>query len=159
MVVDLRNNGGGLVEEALNIADYFTDKDSKLLITVDKKEKEEIRKAKQSKYINVPVVVLINENTASASEILAGALRDNGIAKIVGTKSYGKGVIQEVLTLQDGTGIKITTNEYFTPNKTKINKVGIEPDETVNLPETVKNVLTVEEKDDTQLQKAEEILK
>ena len=159
MVVDLRNNGGGLVEEALNIADYFTDKDSKLLITVDEKEKEEIRKAKQSKYINVPVVVLINENTASASEILAGALRDNGIAKIVGTKSYGKGVIQEVLTLQDGTGIKITTNEYFTPNKTKINKVGIEPDETVNLPETVKNVLTVEEKDDTQLQKAEEILK
>ena len=159
LVVDLRNNGGGLVEEALNIADYFTDKDSKLLITVDKKEKEEIRKAKQSKYINVPVVVLINENTASASEILAGALRDNGIAKIVWTKSYGKGVIQEVLTLQDGTGIKITTNEYFTPNKTKINKVGIEPDETVNLPETVKNVLTVEEKDDTQLQKAEEILK
>ena len=159
LVVDLRNNGGGLVEEALNIADYFTDKDSKLLITVDKKEKEEIRKAKQSKYINVPVVVLINENTASASEILAGALRDNGIAKIVGTKSYGKGVIQEVLTLQDGTGIKITTNEYFTPNKTKINKVRIEPDETVNLPETVKNVLTVEEKDDTQLQKAEEILK
>ena len=159
LVVDLRNNGGGLVEEALNIADYFTDKDSKLLITVDKKEKEEIRKAKQIKYINVPVVVLINENTASASEILAGALRDNGIAKIVGTKSYGKGVIQEVLTLQDGTGIKITTNEYFTPNKTKINKVGIEPDETVNLPETVKNVLTVEEKDDTQLQKAEEILK
>lgn len=159
LVVDLRNNGGGLVEEALNIADYFTDKDSKLLITVDKKEKEEIRKAKQSKYINVPVIVLINENTASASEILAGALRDNGIAKIVGTKSYGKGVIQEVLTLQDGTGIKITTNEYFTPNKTKINKVGIEPDETVNLPETVKNVLTVEEKDDTQLQKAQELLK
>ena len=86
-------------------------------------------------------------------------MRDNGIAKIVGTKSYGKGVIQEVLTLQDGTGIKITTNEYFTPNKTKINKVGIEPDETVNLPETVKNVLTVEEKDDTQLQKAQELLK
>ncbi len=159
LILDLRNNGGGLVEEALNIADYFTDKDSKLLITVDKKEKEEIRKAKQSKYIKVPVVVLINENTASASEILAGALRDNGIAKIVGTKSYGKGVIQEVLTLQDGTGIKITTNEYFTPNKTKINKVGIEPDETVKLPETVKNVLTVEEKDDTQLQKAQELLK
>lgn len=159
LILDLRNNGGGLVEEALNIADYFTDKDSKLLITVDKKEKEEIRKAKQSKYIKVPVVVLINENTASASEILAGALRDNEIAKIVGTKSYGKGVIQEVLTLQDGTGIKITTNEYFTPNKTKINKVGIEPDETVNLPETVKNVLTVEEKDDTQLQKAQELLK
>lgn len=159
LVIDLRNNGGGLVDEALEIADYFTDKDSTLLITVDKKEKEEIRKAKEEKYINVPVVILINENTASASEILTGALRDNGIAKVVGTKSYGKGVIQEVLSLSDGSGIKVTTNEYFTPNRTKINKVGIEPEEKVELPETVTNVLTVEEKDDTQLQKAIEMIK
>lgn len=159
LVIDLRNNGGGLVDEALKIADYMTDKGNTLLITVDKKEKEEIRKAKEDKYINVPIVILINENTASASEILAGALRDNNVAKIVGTKSYGKGVIQEVLSLSDGSGIKITTNEYFTPNKTKINKVGIEPDEKVDLPTTVKNVLTVEEKDDTQLQKAIQIAK
>lgn len=159
LVIDLRNNGGGLVDEALKIADYMTDKGNTLLITVDKKEKEEIRKAKEDKYINIPIVILINENTASASEILAGALRDNNVAKIVGTKSYGKGVIQEVLSLSDGSGIKITTNEYFTPNKTKINKVGIEPDEKVDLPTTVKNVLTVEEKDDTQLQKAIQIAK
>lgn len=159
LVIDLRNNGGGLVDEALKIADYMTDKGNTLLITVDKKEKEEIRKAKENKYINIPIVILINENTASASEILAGALRDNNVAKIVGTKSYGKGVIQEVLSLSDGSGIKITTNEYFTPNKTKINKVGIEPDEKVYLPTTVKNVLTVEEKDDTQLQKAIQIAK
>ncbi len=159
LVIDLRNNGGGLVDEALKIADYMTDKGNTLLITVDKKQKEEIRKAKESKYINMPIVILINENTASASEILAGALRDNNVAKIVGTKSYGKGVIQEVLSLSDGSGIKITTNEYFTPNKTKINKVGIQPDEKVELPETVKNVLTVEQKDDTQLQKAIQKLK
>lgn len=159
LVIDLRNNGGGLVDEALKIADYMTDKGNTLLITVDKKEKEEIRKAKEDKYINIPIVILINENTASASEILAGALRDNNVAKIVGTKSYGKGVIQEVLSLSDGSGIKITTNEYFTPNKTKINKVGIEPDEKVDLPTTVKNVLTVEQKDDTQLQKAIQMLK
>ncbi len=159
LIIDLRNNGGGLVEEALEITDYFTQKDATLLITTDKKGKEEIRKAKEDKYINIPVVVLINENTASASEILTGALRDNLEAKVVGTKSYGKGVIQEVLSLSNGSGIKITTNEYFTPNKTKINKVGIEPDEKVELPDTVKNVLTVEEKDDTQLQKAIEILK
>ena len=155
----MRNNGGGIVDKALEIADYIADKDSVLLYEVDKNNKETVRKAKTDPIINMPIIILTNENTASASEILAGALRDNGIAKIVGTKSYGKGVIQEVLTLQDGTGIKITTNEYFTPNKTKINKVGIEPDETVNLPETVKNVLTVEEKDDTQLQKAQELLK
>lgn len=159
LVIDLRNNGGGLVDEALKIADYMTDKGNTLLITVDKKEKEEIRKSKESKHINVPIVILINENTASASEILAGALRDNNVAKIVGTKSYGKGVIQEVLSLSDGSGIKITTNEYFTPNKTKINKVGIEPDEKVDLPTTITNVLTVEEKDDTQLQKAIQIAK
>lgn len=159
LIIDLRNNGGGLVDEALEIADYMTDKGNTLLITVDKKQKEEIRKAKDAKHINVPVVILINENTASASEILAGALRDNSVAKIAGTKSYGKGVIQEVLSLSDGSGIKITTNEYFTPNKTKINKVGIEPDEKIELPKDVKNVLTVEEKDDTQLQKALQMVK
>lgn len=159
LIIDLRNNGGGLVDEALKIADYFTDKDKTLLITIDKKDKEEIRKAKTEKQINVPVVILINGNTASASEILTGALRDNIGAKVVGTKSYGKGVIQEVLSLSNGSGIKVTTNEYFTPNKTKIHKVGIEPDEVVELPDTVKNVLQVEEKDDTQLQKAIQILK
>ena len=159
LIIDLRNNGGGLVDEALKIAYYFTDKDKTLLITIDKKDKEEIRKAKTEKQINVPVVILINGNTASASEILTGALRDNIGAKVVGTKSYGKGVIQEVLSLSNGSGIKVTTNEYFTPNKTKIHKVGIEPDEVVELPDTVKNVLQVEEKDDTQLQKAIQILK
>lgn len=159
LVVDLRNNGGGLVDESIKIADFFTEKDSTLLITTDKSGSEEIEKAKSDKKINIPVVVIINENTASASEILTGALKDNNVAKVVGTKSYGKGVIQEVLNLSDGSGIKITTNEYFTPNKTKINKVGIEPDETIKLPDTVTNSLLVEDNDDTQLQKAIEILK
>ena len=107
----------------------------------------------------MPIVVLTNENTASSSEILAGALKDHNKAKIVGKKTYGKGVIQQLLTLPDGSGLKITAEEYLTPNKTKINKIGIEPDEKVELPDTVKNVLTIEEKDDTQLQKAIEILK
>ena len=159
LIIDLRNNGGGLVSESLDIAETMVEKGKTLLITSNKDKKEEIRKSTQNPIIDIPVVVLINQNTASASEILAGILKDDCNYKIIGTKSYGKGVIQEVLTLQDGTGIKITTNEYFTPNKTKINKVGIEPDETVNLPETVKSVLTVEEKDDTQLQKAQELLK
>ena len=80
-------------------------------------------------------------------------------SKICGTKTYGKGVIQTVLTLTDGSGLKITTEKYLTPNKTEINKIGIEPDEKVELPDTVENELLVEEKDDTQLQKAIEILK
>ncbi len=107
----------------------------------------------------MPIIVLVNGNTASSSEILAGALKDLGKAKIVGTKTYGKGVIQEILTLADGSGLKITTEEYQTPNRNKIHKKGIEPDENVELKDTVTNETQVEEKDDTQLQKAIEMLK
>ena len=131
LIIDLRNNGGGIVDEALEIADYFVEKDTVLLYEVDKDNNEKVEKAKDGVLINMPTIVLTNENTASSSEILAGALKDLGKAKIVGTKTYGKGVIQSLLTLSDGSGIKITSEEYLTPNKTKINKVGIEPDETV----------------------------
>ncbi len=159
LIIDLRNNGGGIVDEALKIADYIVEKDKVLLYEVDKNNKEEIKKSTNDPIINMPIIVLTNENTASSSEILAGALKDLGKAKTVGTKTYGKGVIQQVLTLQDGSGIKITSEKYLTPNKTEINKKGIEPDEEVKLPDTVKNILLVEEKDDTQLQKAIQMLK
>lgn len=159
LIIDLRNNGGGIVDEALEIADYITDKDAVLLYEVDKNNKEEIKKAKNDPIIQMPIVILTNENTASSSEILAGALKDLGKAKICGEKTYGKGVIQQVLTLPDGSGLKITSEKYLTPNKTEINKIGIQPDEVVKLPDTVKNILNVEEKDDTQLQKAIEMLK
>lgn len=159
LIIDLRNNGGGIVDEALEIADYIADKGSVLLYEVDKNNKEEIKKSENNPIINLPIVILTNENTASSSEILAGALKDLGKAKICGIKTYGKGVIQQVLTLADGSGLKITAEKYLTPNKTEINKIGIEPDEKVELPDTVKNVLLVEEKDDTQLQKAIQMLK
>ena len=110
----------------------------------------------------MPVVILVNENTASASEILAGALQDLGKAKIVGTVTYGKGVIQEFLTLTDGSGLKITTEEYYTPNRNKINGVGVIPDEKIELSESVTipdNTITGNEESDTQLQKAIELLK
>lgn len=159
LIIDLRNNGGGIVDEALKIADYIAEKDSVLLYEVDKENKEVVKKSENAPIINMPIILLTNENTASSSEILAGALKDLGKAKIVGTKTYGKGVIQEILTLPDGSGIKITTEKYLTPNKTEINKVGIEPDEKVELPEDLENVLEIEEKDDTQLQKAIQMLK
>ena len=159
LIIDLRNNGGGIVDEALEIADFILEKDDVILYEVDKNGNEEIEKSENDPIINMPIILLTNENTASSSEILAGALKDHNKAKIVGTKTYGKGVIQQVLTLPDGSGLKITSEEYLTPNKTKINKVGIEPDEKVELPDTVENVLTVEEKDDTQLQKAIEMAK
>lgn len=159
LIIDLRNNGGGIVDEALKIADYIAEKDSVLLYEVDKENKEVVKKSENAPIINMPIILLTNENTASSSEILAGALKDLGKAKIVGTKTYGKGVIQEILTLPDGSGIKITTEKYLTPNKTEINKVGIEPDEKVELPEDLENVLEIEEKNDTQLQKAIQMLK
>lgn len=159
LIIDLRNNGGGIVDQALEIADYITDKDSVLLYEVDKTNKETVKKAQNDPIINMPIVILTNENTASASEILAGALKDLGKAKTVGTTTYGKGVIQQILRLSDGSGLKITIEEYQTPNRNKINKVGIEPDEKVELPDTVTNIFNVKENEDTQLQKAIEMLK
>ena len=159
LIIDLRNNGGGIVDEALEMLDYILEKDSTMLITIDKNGKEEIEKAKKNPSIDLPIVVLVNENTASASEIFASALKENNKATIVGRKTYGKGVIQELLTLSDGSGIKITTEEYYTPNKNKINKEGITPDIEVELPEDSGNEYSVERKDDTQLKKAVEVLK
>ncbi len=159
LIIDLRNNGGGLVEEALKIADYIVPKGKELLVTVDKDGKEKVEKSKEDVLIDMPIVVLVNKNSASSSEILAGALKDLNEATIVGTTTYGKGVIQQFLTLRDGSGLKVTVEEYYTPNRTKINGVGIEPNEKIELPETITNPLTVERKDDTQLQKAIELLK
>ncbi len=159
LIIDIRNNGGGIVDEALTIADYIVPKGKTLMITVNKTEKEEIAYANENPTITVPVVILVNENSASASEILAGALRDNECAKIVGTKTFGKGVIQEVLKLLDGSALKLTTAEYYTPNRSKINKVGIDPDEKVELPEGVQTSYNIDRDVDTQLKKAIEILK
>ena len=159
LIIDLRNNGGGIVSEALTIANYIANKGDKLLITVNKNGEEEISKAEEKPIIDVPVVILVNENSASASEIVAGALKELGKATIVGTKTYGKGVIQQILTLTDGSGLKLTIQEYFTPNRNKINEIGIEPDEKVELPESVTNPLLLQREDDTQLNKAIEILK
>lgn len=160
LIIDLRNNPGGIVKEALDIAEYMVDKDALLLITMDKNNnKEEYRSEANGKVIDVPVVILVNENSASATEILAGALKDNNAARIIGTTTYGKGLIQELIRLTDGSGIKMTTNEYYTPNQNRINKVGITPDEIVELPEEFKDELDIPEESDTQLQKAIEYLK
>lgn len=156
LIIDLRNNGGGVVDEAIDILELICDKGSTLLIETDKSGKEEITKSEEKPIIDVPIVVLVNENTASASEILAGALKDNDKATIIGTKTYGKGVIQSLMKLKDGSGLKVTMAEYCTPNRNKINKIGIEPNITVELPEGIEK-LTKE--NDTQLQKAIEELK
>ncbi len=154
LIIDLRNNGGGLVTESIKVAETMVDKGKTILITADKKKKEKIDKSATDPIVNIPVVILINENTASASEILAGALKDNCNYKIVGSKSYGKGVIQNVYTFSDGTGIKITTEEYFSPNHNQINKVGITPDIEIDLEPEWKNISNVPYENDIQLQRA-----
>ena len=159
LILDLRNNGGGIVSEATTIADYLLEKGKTIISTVDNKQNKEVTNSKNDPIFTMPLVVLVNGNSASASEILVCSLQDNERAKIVGTVTYGKGVIQTVLSLTDGSGLKITTDEYYTPNGTEINKKGITPDEEVNLPETIKNKYAVEESNDTQLKKAIEILK
>lgn len=150
LIIDLRNNTGGLVDEALEIADCFIPKGENLLITVDANGNKEYSKAEKDPIVDCEIIVLSNEYSASASEILIGALRDAGKAKSVGTKTYGKGVIQSVYLLDDNSALKLTVNEYFTPNETKINKVGISPDYEIELSE--------ESEEDIQLNKAIEVL-
>lgn len=160
LIVDLRNNGGGLVQEALEIGDLFTDKDQTLLIETDKEGKETVEKAKTDKTISLKTVVLVNEDSASASEILAALLKEDcDNVTIVGTKTYGKGVIQTLYQLTDGSGLKITTNEYFTPKHNKINKIGITPDVEVEESKDFKFDGTIDIDKDVQLKKAIEIAK
>jgi len=158
IIIDVRNNGGGILTEALDMLDCMLPKDANLLVTRDKQNGEKIYKAEKEQLITMPIVLLINKNSASASEVLAGALQDNKRATIVGTKSYGKGTLQDVLRLQDGSSLKITTNEFFTPLKNKINGVGIVPDRVIELPEEYQEKYDIPEEKDTQLQEAIKIL-
>ena len=126
LVLDLRNNPGGALDVCLNIADTFLDEG--VVVTTEDKDGNVVSEKSDAEYDDIPMVALINENSASASEILAGALKDRGRAKIVGEKSFGKGVVQKIFPLDDGAGAKITISEYKTPNGEKINKIGVKPD-------------------------------
>ena len=126
LLLDLRNNPGGSLDVCLNIADTFLDEG--VIVTTEDKNGNVITEKSDSNMDDIPMTVLINGNSASASEILAGALKDRGRAKIIGTKSFGKGIVQKLFPLENGAGAKITISEYKTPNGEKINKVGVKPD-------------------------------
>ena len=152
LIVDVRDNGGGIVDEALQIVDLFCEKGETTLIKVDKAGKETVVKSKTDATIKMPVVVLANIGSASASEILVSDLKDNGKAEIVGEKTYGKGVIQELIYLQNGGALKVTSSEYCTPKREKINGKGIIPNYEVQFDYSNLEV-------DEQLNKALEVIK
>lgn len=153
-IIDVRDNTGGIVSEALEIAEYIMPKDKTLMITINKNEKREETKSKGKNILDGDLVVLINGNSASSTEILAAAIKDNNRGKLIGTKTYGKGVMQQILQLPEGNALKITTEEFVTPNGNKIDGIGIEPDEVVKLTTDQEGNII-----DTQLQRALEILK
>ena len=126
LILDVRNNPGGALDVVINIADNFLDEGT--IVTTKEKDGSETVEKSNGDFDDIPLTIIQNENSASASEILAGALKDRGRAKVVGSQSFGKGVVQKIFNLQNGAGAKITISEYFTPNGTQINKVGVTPD-------------------------------
>ena len=133
-IIDLRSNPGGLLSNAISIADFFLSRGS-IVSTVDRDGYKEVRYSNPTTVTDKPLVLLIDEGSASASEILSGALKDNNRALLVGHRSFGKGLVQEINQLPGGAGINITTQRYLTPNDTDINKTGIEPDLNVDIAE------------------------
>lgn len=128
LIIDLRANGGGYVDVSVNIADRLV----KEGVIVSVKDKYGLSYKYEDNgdenYLKVPCVLLVDGNTASASEILTGALRDHDLATIIGTKTFGKGITQNILPLEDGSGVKITGSTYYTPDGENIHGIGIEPD-------------------------------
>ena len=128
LIIDLRTNGGGYVDTSVEVADRLV----KEGIIVSIKDRRGLSYAYEDagddKFIDIPCVVLVDGNTASASEILTGCLKDYELVTIIGTKTFGKGIVQDVLPLGDGTGLKVTSAKYYTPNGENIHKIGIEPD-------------------------------
>lgn len=126
IVLDIRDNGGGLFSESIDVASVFVE--DGVITTYRSPEQEVDYEAKGDAFEDIPVVVLVNGNTASASEIVAGALQDNDRAIVVGSTTFGKGSVQEVIPLSDASALKLTTAAYLTPDGTNINGDGIEPD-------------------------------
>lgn len=151
-IIDLRSNPGGLLTNAIYISNLLLPRGI-IVSTVDRDGYKETQRVSGNAVTNKPLVVLINKGSASASEILSGALKDNKRAVLVGEKSFGKGLVQEINRLPGDSGVNITIQKYLTPNGTDINKKGIDPDIAVELSDD-----DIKNKDDKQLKKASEVL-
>ncbi len=150
VIIDLRDNTGGVVTEAIDFAELFVKRGDIIMRSYNKADNVTLTKSNNTKPVDMEIVILVNEYSASATEIVTAALKDNEVATIVGTTTYGKGVMQEVMPLFDG-ALKVTIEEFKTPNGNEINNIGIMPDELVED--------NIETEEDEQLQRAIEILK
>lgn len=149
LILDLRANPGGLLTSVIDVAELLLPKGN--LLTIKSNYTSDRTYPIKGSGFDLPLVVLINEYSASASEVLSGAIQDYGVGTLVGVTSYGKGVVQDVIDLGDGTGVKFTTADYYTPSGRNIHGLGIEPDVYVEL--------DMESEEDNQLEKAAEVLK
>ncbi len=158
IVLDLRNNPGGLLRIAKDIVDELVPEG--IIVSTKDKNGKSIEYYADREYHDIPMVVLINGSSASASEVVAGALKDYNRAKLVGETSYGKGVVQTIIPLSDGSAIKLTTSQYFTPSGVCIQGIGIEPDVHIGLPiEKLLKGAKLEDTEDDQLQTAMKVLR
>jgi len=158
LVVDVRNNPGGLLTSVVRILDRILPPEL-LVYTEDKYNKKVEEFAKDKTKVKVPMAVLINGNSASASEIFAGTLQDYKSATIIGTTSFGKGIVQSVYPFNDGSAVKLTISKYYTPNGRNIHGTGITPDVKVELDEKMQKEVVIPVDKDNQLQKAIGLLK
>ena len=154
LIIDLRNNPGGSLNTVCDIARQLLPK-GVIVYTLDKEGNREDYNCEVDNKIDIPVVVLVNKYSASASEILSGAIKDYKLGKLVGTTTYGKGIVQRVFDLRDGTAIKLTVSSYYTPSGVNIHGIGIEPDVTVEFDADA----YIADKTDNQLDKAVEVMK
>lgn len=157
IILDLRGNPGGVVTSAAEIADLLLPKGN-IVYAETKNGKRDFEFDSDENYYSAPLVVLVNEGSASASELLSGALKDYKRATIVGKKTFGKGIVQTAVRFPNGDGIKLTTSEYFLPSGKSIHKLGVEPDVEVELNKDTKGIGPNFKDTDNQLQKAIEIL-
>jgi carboxyl-terminal processing protease len=158
LIIDIRNNPGGLLNTVSDMLDRMLPK-GLIVYTKDKYGNREEKKSDAKEEFSKPLAVLINGKSASASEIFAGAIQDYDKGTIVGTTSFGKGIVQSIIPLQDGTAIKVTVSKYFTPKGQDIHGIGIKPDVTVELKDELKKKVIIKKEEDNQLQKAIEIIK
>lgn len=159
LIIDLRDNPGGSYDQVVAIADRLLPKG--VIVYTEDRYKNKQEKKSDRKELDIPLVVLINGNSASASEILAGAIKDMNKGILVGTKSFGKGLVQELKLLEDGSGVKVTVSRYFTPSGNCIQDIGIEPDIKVEMPEKFRGtpVSQVPREQDVQLLTAIDTIK